>query len=246
MAASSIEFDVNALIGQLSLIESTQIKYAGTRAMQRLGFALRGELAQYMSGTFENPVPFTLSSPLYKADGLEVRISISREGSKGQDPARYLYPVSTEDTAGSKPAYITRFTKALRRKNIIDSSYFAVPWKEGRAVPLNSYGNVKPGFYQSVLAGLERYGVAGAKRSKQAGYQFFSVPDRRIGPSIRRTSSLQPGIYRVKGTQLDFLFGYARRNPIVRTSFDFANFTFRRTEEILPTILSKTLADAIK
>ena len=112
--------------------------------------------------------------------------------------------------------------------------------------PLNSYGNVKPGFYQSVLAGLERYGVAGAKRSKQAGYQFFSVPDRRIGPSIRRTSSLKPGIYRVKGTQLDFLFGYARRQPIVRTSFDFAGFTTRRAEEILPTILSKTLADAIK
>lgn len=246
MAASSIEFDVNALIGQLSLIESTQIKYAGTRAMQRLGFALRGELAQYMSGTFRNPVPFTLASPIYTADGLQVKIEISRKGDKGQDPGRYLYPVSTEDTAGAKPSYPTRFAKALWRNNIVDKSYFPIPWLDGRAVPVNDYGNVPKEFYSSVLAGLKRYGIAGAKRTKQAGYQIFSVPDRRIGPSIRRTSSLKPGIYRVKGSQLDFLFGYARRNPIVRTSFDFANFTFRRAEEILPTILSKTLADAIK
>ena len=246
MAKTTIEFDVNAILGQLSLIESTQIKYAGTRAMQRLGFALRGEVSEHMSRTFRNPVPFTLASPRYKADGLELSISISREGPKGQDPGRYLYPVSTEDTAGAKPAYITRFTRALRAKNIIDGSYFAVPWLDGRAVPLNDYGNVKPGFYQSVLAGLERYGVAGAKRTKQAGYQFFSVPDRRIGPSIRRTSSLKPGIYRVKGSQLDFLFGYERRNPIVRTSFDFAGFTTRRAEALIPSILSKALAEALR
>lgn len=246
MAKTTIEFDVNTILGQLSLIESTQIKYAGTRAMQRLGFALRGEVSRYMSTTFRKPVPFTLASPLYKADGLNLSISISQKGDKGQDPGRYLYPVSTEDTAGGKPAYNTRFARALWKNGIVDKSYYPIPWKDGRAVPLNEYDNVLPSFYQSVLAGLKRYGFVEKGKRGAASYQFFSVPDRRIGPSIRRTSSLKPGIYRVKGTQLDFLFGYERRNPIVRTSFDFAGFTTRRAEALIPSILSKALAEALR
>jgi len=246
MAASSVQFDVNALLGPLSALEATQIRYAGRRSLQRLGFALRGELRNEMLRSFQKPVPFTLSSPRYDANDLELTISISRQGDNGQDPGRYLYPVSTEDTVGAKPAYVTRFTRALRKKNIIDSSYFAVPWKDGRAVPLNSYDNVRPGFYQSVLAGLERHGAPGKPRTRLAGYQIFSVPDRRVGPTARRTSSLKPGIYRAKGSQLDFLFGYARRNPIVRTTFDFAGFTTRRAEALLPSILRSTLDDALR
>jgi hypothetical protein len=245
MASSSIEFDVEALLGQLNAIQGTQIKYAGTQAMKRLGYELKQELRQHMASVFNNPVPFTLASPRYNAQGLETRIYISTDGAKGQDPARYLYPVSTEDGAGAKPAYTTRFTKALRHLGIIDSSYFAVPWKEGRAVPVNAYDNVPASFYQSILQGLVRHGGA-KKGGPTSGYQYFSVPDRRIGPSIRRTSSLKQGIYRVKGRDLQYLFGYARRPPIVPTTFDFSGFTFRRAEQILPTLLSQELEKALR
>lgn len=243
--ANSIEFDVESLLGQLNAVQATQIKYAGTQAMKRLGYELKQELSQYMAKTFRDPVPFTLSSPRYKATGLETEISISRTGPKGQDPGRYLYPVSTEDGAGAKPAYITRFTRALWAKGIVDRSYFAVPWLDGRAVPTNDYGNVPASFYQSTLAGLDRFGLA-KKGGPTSGYKFFSVPDRRIGPAVRRMTSFKPGIYRAKGAQLDFLFGYACRNPIVRTTFDFSGFTFRRAEQLLPTLLSQELEKAMR
>jgi hypothetical protein len=85
------------------------------------------------------------------------------------------------------------------------------------------------------------------KKSDRKSYdKFFSVPDRRIGPAVRRMSSFKPGIYRAKGSQVDFLFGYARRNPIVRTNFDFSGFAFRRAEEILPTLLSQELEKAMR
>jgi hypothetical protein len=243
--ANSIEFDVEALIGQLSAVQATQIKYAGTQAMKRLGYELKQELSQHMAKTFRNPVPYTLLSPKYDAEGLQVRLYISRIGPKGQDPARYLYPVSTEDGAGTKPAYITRFTKALWAKGIVDRSYFAVPWLDGRAVPINDYGNVPNTFYSAVLQGLNRFGMP--KKSDRKSYdKFFSVPDRRTGPAVRRMSSFKPGIYRAKGSQVDFLFGYARRNPIVRTNFDFSGFAFRRAEEILPTLLSQELEKAMR
>jgi hypothetical protein len=240
----TVSFNVDALLGRLNAVEGTQIKYAGTQAMKRLGFQLKQELSRHMQQIFRNPVPFTLSSPLYSANGLELTMYLNSDGAKGQPPSKYLYPVSTDDTTGAKPAYPTRFAKALRHKGIIDQSYFPVPWLAGRAVPTNDYGNVPPSFYQSVLAGLERHGAPGKPRTKQAGYQIFSVPDRRIGPAVRRTSSLKPGIYRAKGSQLDFLFGYARRPPIVRTSFDFAGFTTRRAEALLPALLRDSLSRA--
>ncbi|NDC90190.1 MAG: hypothetical protein EB075_15560, partial [Bacteroidetes bacterium] len=110
--ARTIEFDVEALIGKLDVLQKVQIPYAGNQALKELGFKMRGELAQYMADVFENPVPFTLRSPRYAVDGLTLTVSISKDGAKGQDPARYLYPVSTDDGGGGKPAYITRFTKA--------------------------------------------------------------------------------------------------------------------------------------
>jgi len=244
----SIDFDAEALLGSLNIVELSQINYAGTQALKRLGYELTQDLSKYMEATFRDPVPFTLASPKYDPNGLQVAINISKQGDKGQDPARYLYPVSTDDTTGAKPAYTTRFTKALRKRGIVDDSYYAVPWLDGRAVPTNSYGNVPASFYQQVLAGLARQGVAGARGTRQSGYQFFSIPDRRIGPNIRggRALERQPGIYRVKGRQLDFLFGYARRPPIVRTSFDFNGFVRRRSAEIFPTLLRQELDKALK
>ena len=247
MAGTYIEFDAENIIGRLNIIEKTQLPYAGKQALKRLGYEIRQDVKKYMGETFENPVPFTLSSIRYDAKDLELRLAISKEGSKGQDPARYLYPVSTQDTTGSKPAYTTRFTRALRKRGIIDDSYYAVPWLEGRAVPTNSYGNVPPGFYQSVLAGLARYGVAGDKGTRQSGRQFFSIPDKRIGPNIRGGRGLgrQPGIYRVKGRELDFLFGYSRRPPLVRTSFDLDGYIRRRSNEVFPTLLRQELTKAL-
>ena len=130
-------------------------------------------------------------------------------------------------------------------KGIVDRDYYAVPWLDGRAVPTNDYGNVPNTFYSAVLQGLNRFGMP--KKSDRKSYdKYFSVPDRRIGPAVRRMTSFKPGIYRAKGSQVDFLFGYARRNPTVRTIFDFSGFTFRRAEQLLPTLLSQELEKAMR
>lgn len=244
--ARTIEFNVEDLIGRLNVLQATQIKYAGTKAMQRLGYELKQSLRDEMARVFDKPVPFTLSSPKYDAQGLSLRIFLLGDSPGGQSPSRYLYPVSTEDTAGSKPAYLTRFGRALRHLGIIDNSYFPVPWLEGRAVPTDSYGNVPRSFYSGVLRGIARQGAKGASPSSKYGGQYMSVPDRRVGPAMRRTSSLKPGIYRVKARQLDFLFGYARRPPIVPTVFDYRGVATRRAQEILPTLLSQELEKAMR
>mgnify|MGYP000499945752 CR=1 FL=1 len=239
--ARSIEFDAQALIGSIDALRGAQLPFAGNRALKQLGFQLRGELQREMRDKFENPVPFTINSPRYSVDGLELTVSISKDGAKGQDPARYLYPVTAEGgVGGGKPAYITRFTRAIRALGVVDPSYYAIPFLQGRGVRVNAYGNMTPGQYQQVLQGLKTGTGAGRQGSQ---WRYFSVPDARK-PAKR--GGLKPGIYRAKTGDVQLLFTYARRQPTVPVLFDFEGVVTRRSQEILPSLLSKALDDALK
>jgi hypothetical protein len=241
--ARSIEFDAEKLIGSIDALRGAQLPFAGNRALQQLGFQLRGELQREMRDKFENPVPFTLSSPRYRVDGLELTVSISKDGAKGQDPARYLFPVTAEGggAGGGKPAYITRFTRAVRALGIVDASYYAIPFLKGRGVRVNAYGNMSPGQYQQTLQGLKTGAGAGKQGSQ---WRYFSVPDGRGGG--RNTGRLKPGIYRAKSNDVQLLFTYARRQPTVPVLFDFEGVVARRSQELLPSLLSRALDNALK
>lgn len=242
--ARSIEFDAQALTGQLNVLQKVQIPFAANQALKQLGFELRGELAKYMGDVFENPVPFTLRSPRYAVDGLTLTVSISKDGAKGQDPARYLYPVSTDDGGGGKPAYITRFARAIKGIGVVDGTYYPVPYLKGRGVRVNAYGNMTPGQYQQVLAGLKaENGRTGGKRG--TSWRYFSVPDQRSSRG-QRGGRLKPGIYRAKSTDVQMLFGYARQQPTVPGIFDFAGTVERKAEKLLPSLLSKALENALR
>ena len=239
--ARSIEFDAQALIGKIDALRGAQLPFAGNRALRQLGFQLRGELQKEMRDKFQNPVPFTINSPRYRVDGLELTVSISKDGAKGQDPARYLYPVTAEGgVGGSKPAYITRFTKAVRALGIVDASYYAIPFLQGRGVRVNAYGNMTPGQYQQTLQGLKT-GVGAGRQGSQ--WRYFSVPD---GRKPGKRGNLKPGIYRAKTGDVQLLFTYARRQPTVPVLFDFEGVVRERSQAILPSLLSKALDDALK
>ena len=236
----SVEFHVDRLIADLNIAAASQLNYYGPRAMKVLGYELKQDLSRHMQRVFRNPVPYTLSSPYYRANGLEVAIGISpKVGFKGNAPSAYLYPVSTEDTAGTKPAYDTRFITGLRKMGVANATTYAYPWLQGRGVPTNNYGNVKPSFYSSVLAGLRRYGQ-GDGTSKRSAYTYFAIPDLRH-PSAR-ASKRRPGIYRRRGSTLEYLFSLSTRPRQVRTTFDFAGYTTARAEAILRTTLSTMLS----
>lgn len=239
--ARSIEFDSQALIGRIDALRGAQLPFAGNRALRQLGFQLRGELQKEMRDKFQNPVPFTINSPRYRVDGFELTVSISKDGTKGQDPARYLYPVTAEGgVGGNKPAYITRFSRAVRALGIVDASYYAIPFLQGRGVRVNAYGNMTPGQYQQTLQGLKT-GVGAGRQGSQ--WRYFSVPD---GRKPGKRGNLKPGIYRAKTGDVQLLFTYARRQPTVPVIFDFEGVVRERSQTLLPSLLSKALDDALK
>ena len=57
---------------------------------------------------------------------------------------------------------------------------------------------------------------------------------------------MKPGIYRAKSNDVQLLFTYARRQPTVPVLFDFEGVVARRSQELLPSLLSRALDNALK
>jgi hypothetical protein len=227
---TQITYDAERTIGRLSILEKANFNYAGGQTMKRLGFGLREHHGLQMAGRFANPVPFTLSSPRYDADGLQVRLYLSTDGPKGNAPATYIYPTDAGDGSG-KPAYLSRFARGLSKLNI--TNQFPIPNIGGSGVRTNAYGNMTPGQYGATLAGLKR----------QDG-TYFSVPDGRR--TSTRATTLKPGIYQRRGRGLNRLFGYLPAPPNVRPTYDFLGITTRYADQQVPKLLREELAKVLR
>jgi len=235
----SIKWDVEDLIGKLNIVQKTQIPYAGAQAMKRFAYLFsREQVPKEMQDVFRAPVPLTLKSVKYKADGLTATFTVKQKVPKGNAPGKYLYPVSSEDASGRKPIYDTRFTNGLRKKGIVGDGYWPVPFLSGRGVSITN-GRMRPGQYGDVLRGLDR------KEPGKGGYRYISIPDNRS----RRPASggLSDGIYRIKGrNDVQMLFTYARTQPTVPTIFDLRQYALDYGNEVLPSLLSKALERAMR
>jgi hypothetical protein len=227
---TQITFDAERTIGRLSILEKANFNYAAGQTVKRLGFGLKQHHGLQMAGRFANPVPFTLASPRYEANGLQVRLYLNPDGPKGTAPATYIYPTDAGD-GGGKPAYLTRFGSALRKLNV--TNQFPIPNIGGSGVRTNAYGNMTPGQYQATLAGLKR----------QDG-TYFSVPDNRR--TSTRATTLKPGIYQRRGRDLSRLFGYLPTPPTVRTTYDFLGITTRYADQQVPKLLREELAKVLR
>ena len=104
-----------------------------------------------MRAVFNRPNSFTQRSVLYNVvSNYEVQLSFKQNVGKGNDPARYLYPVAKTGGAGKKPAYETKFTRYIHKAGIAPNNRWPVPVKE------NLNKNSTEGLSGRVLQGLAR------------------------------------------------------------------------------------------
>ncbi|NBS70176.1 hypothetical protein EBT31_14880, partial [bacterium] len=221
--ARTIEFDVERLLGRLNVLEGTQIKYAAKRTLGRFAFEVRKRVIQEMSTNFNNPVPFTLKAPrptekegyktvIEEPNAVSVRLFIDpNSGSKGNSPASYLYP--TDRSSPGSEAYATRFARGLSKTNV--TSKFPVPYKRGIKVRRNSYGNMMPSQYDTVLKAVQKPGssiFALPNGNPSVGYSGSSKGNRRVLP---------PGIYAREGRTAFLLFALLDEPPNVSENFSF-------------------------
>ncbi len=258
MAGRTITFDADDLISNLTSLERVQMPFVASWALNQLAPKIRKLHQSEMARDFNNPVPFTVNSPRWGASGyqpwvrstkqnLEMGFWISEDGAKGQDPARYLFPQVQESGRGRKPIYVTRFSKALRRKGVLEGVEYALPIRESSAARRNSYGNISPGQYTQVLYSIgamtdftdRRYGQA----KKAPSREYFVVPSS--APVSGRRSTLTPGIYRRKSNNIAMLFKFLPEAPDVTPKYDFYGNTIEWAEDYFPELVEKKLREVM-
>lgn len=252
----AIEFQASSFLKRLDVISQTQVPYAAQQSLKRLGWELRAEVGQHLQAIYENPVPITVKSPLYKADGLELRVSIRDQVKKGWPPAAYLYPGS--DQAQSNAALITGFQKFLWNRGFLTQEETVLTWAtKGRRknlAPTNQYGNVRPGFVAAVMAalGTTTPGGLGRLQTPKARYarSKYGVTRYFVTSSARREEKglnrLPPGVWRVQGRQRpELLFGVMNKTATVPRQFEFEAVVRQSTEKLLPGILANEVRRAL-
>lgn len=247
----AIEFQASTFLKRLDVISQTQVPYAAQQSLKRLGWELRAELGQHLQAIYRNPVPLTVKSPLYKADGLELRVSIRDQVTKGWPPAAYLYPGSDQ---GDNKALVTGFQRFLWARGYLAKGETVLTWLPRAGVPTTQYGNVNPGFVAAVQAALSSTspGGMGQLQDPKARYAKSKFGATRYFVTSSGTaqrgglSKLPPGVWRVQGRQRpELLFGVMNKPATVPRQFEFEATVRRSTEKLLPGILANEVRRAL-
>jgi len=221
----SIEFKPEELIGEINELVRVQIPRAGSIALNQAVYTASQELKSSARSIFNNPVPFTVNSFLYKKaefvqpETLEAKIFIRDEAPKGNPPAKYLLP---QIYGGAH--YPTRFQGALlntvvqtasgRTAQVGQRGKMMIANLRSPKTRTNTYGNMTPGQYTQILSALRgnisSADIYGARQSGEAPVSdqslssYIYLDEESIyEPYFRRrlTNSPKPGIYFVDRRQ---------------------------------------------
>jgi hypothetical protein len=213
-----IVFKPEEIIGKITELQKVQIPRASAIALNQAVYAASQELKSQAKTIFNNPVPFTVNSFLYKkpqqvGDSIEAKIFIRDQAPKGNAPAEYLLP----QIYGGRH-FPTRFQGALlntvvqnatgRNVQVGQRGKIMIPNLRSPRTRINQYGNMQPGQFTQILSALKGnissadiYGVRQRGEvpvNDQALSKYIYLDEESLyEPYFRRrfTNSPKPGIY---------------------------------------------------
>tara|TARA_R100000458_G_scaffold35061_1_gene32476 strand:+ start:985 stop:1758 length:774 start_codon:yes stop_codon:yes gene_type:complete len=209
--ADAINFSFKRIAKKLKTYEQANAKYAGTKAMRRIAFQIaKGKTWHSIPNTykqiFKAPVSRTLGSLNYKAKGLTADLITNPDESKGNAPAKYLFPVIG---GGSNEVFYTRFQEYLRGKGYMNNSDYAFAnLKHPKIRVRGASGRVTPTTYRNTMIGLSQtkkgnldFKSSGAKIQDGAVYAFKNDWSRMKKGGEKVTN--KAGIWRMKVTKTE-------------------------------------------
>jgi len=223
----SVIFNVDKLIKKLDIIQKAHLPKAAEQALKSFGFDARELLQKEMKDKYSAVTPFTLRSPFFKQNGLELLIGIS-DKANGVAPNRYLAPTDRSQGAGRKPVQPTSFAGAIRARYGIDQVPVPVRSSRAGAQFIDKRGNVKPRKVQRLLDQLENPG--------QGREDYFLI---KPGQS----SHLSGGVYRryrLKSANLSNVFTF-KSQVSQQPTLDFEGVLLEAARKELPVLIQKKL-----
>ena len=196
--AITIKYNVQELTKEFKKYQPKSLRFVSYRTIEFLGVKVREEVNKGYGkkGFFIDPVPLTLESTLVKfyskSGKAEVDIFPIDDESKGNAPAKYLYPVIG---GGSNKVYETRFNQWLKANNYMKRSQFAYPNKKYRNMILTTGKNkrVLPYIYADTQRALRSTDAKDLKYNAQGQ----KIQDARVFAKKDSFGKYKPGIYRV-------------------------------------------------
>lgn len=246
-----IEFKPEEIIGKITELQRVQIPRAGSLALNKAAYEATQQLKAQAKSRFNNPVPFTVNSFLYRKstpEELQAVVFIRDDAPGGNAPSKYLAP----QIFGGKH-YPTNFQGALlntvvrnatgRSVQVGQRGKMMIPNLRSPKTRVNRYGNMIPGQYTQILSALrgdvssaDIYGVRDrgqAAPSDQSLSKYVYLDEESIyEPYFRRrfTNSPKPGIYFVdrlsQGTKY---YRVMTESPLPNYSGKFPFFDIART-----------------
>ena len=131
-----------------------------------------------------------------RANGLTADLITNKDESKGNAPAKYLYPMIG---GGSNKVFATRFQDYLRNKNYMNKSDYAFANLANPMIRTGKNGRVTKATYANTMRGISQT-KKGALKNKNTGAKiqdgrvFTFKQDKTYGNG----NNYKAGIYRVK------------------------------------------------
>ena len=202
--ADAINFSFKKIANRLKTYEQANAKFAGSKAMRRIAFTIAKDdgldgIKNVYKRNFKAPVPYTLRSMNYKASGLTADLITNQDESKGNAPAKYLYPVIG---GGDNEVFYTRFQEYLRGKGYMNNSDYAFANFKHPKIRRNKYGNVTPTTYKNTMIGLSKTKKGQtARKSDGAKIQDTQVFAFKQDWKNGKGDKMKAGIWRVKSSK---------------------------------------------
>ena len=245
-----ITFNEKKFKDKLSIIEKTQLDFAGRRTLTQFAKDFKSDyIKDEFSNTFKSKVPFTLNSAFTVQRGLELDVGIknvmSRRGGSGKgNPAGfYLYPTIG---GGSNVVYETLFPQHLVRSGYMNKGDFPYPniyaekfgffrLKNGRPTA-NTAANTIRGLAKT-RGHKGRFPVRMGKIQDARVISFKE--DKVVKKKDGTTKVFKKGIYREvasgrgkkRQTGLFMLFAYDAINTVKPKSLTFAGMVHKISEQ---------------
>jgi len=223
----SVTFNVDKLIKKLDIIQKAHLPKAAEQALKSFGFDARELLQKEMKDKYGDVTPFTLRSPFFKQNGLELLIGIS-DKANGVPPRNYLAPTDRSRGGAKQEVQPTSFAGAIRARYGIDD--IPVPVRSSRAGAqfIDKRGNVKARKVQRLLDQLQNPG--------QGREDYFLI---KPGQS----SHLSGGVYRryrLKSANLSAVFAF-KSQVTQQPTLDFEGVVMEAARRELPGLIQKKL-----
>lgn len=232
-------------VRRLLMETEKQARFATAQAFTKTGQLIKQAQKESIQSVFDRPKPWTTNSVFLKPakkDNLSARVWIKDHAAKGTPAVKYL-PVHIN--GGEKRSH-TKFEKALIYKGVIRANDWLVP---ARTVPLDKYGNPKPGLYIQILSGLKAF-----RDDNNTGFIANRSTSARSSRKKRfflkrfksRKGQWKRGIFRRKSARVDELLFLVVKRPHYKKIFPFWSTAQKVIDQNLLKIWDESFKNAMR